>query len=116
MYTYTERTERKMKKMKKQLYVIEYESSQWCGGMLHCVAWAESEDDAENEASLWMEESQRELFSDEYDDREYSHNGCDDDGECAYTVNSVQLMAGSEFEEYYNMPDQRAAFYPCVNA
>jgi hypothetical protein len=95
--------------MEKQLYVIEYESSQWCGGGLYCVAWATSEEDAENEASLWMEESMRELFSSEYDDED-----CNDE-DCAYTVNSVQLMAGSDFEQYYNMPDQRAAFYPCVN-
>lgn len=97
--------------MEKQLYVIEYESSQWCGGGLYCVAWATSEEEAVLEADVWMEESERELFSDEYADDE----GCNDE-ECAYTVNSVQLMAGSEFEEYYNMPDQRAEFYPCVNA
>jgi len=94
----------------KQLYVIDYESSQWCGGQLHCVVWAESEDDAEMEASMWMEESQRELFSSEYDDEE-----CNDE-ECAYTVISVELMVGSDNEQYYNMSDQRAAFYPCVNA
>ncbi len=94
--------------MEKQLYVIEYESSQWCGGQSYCVAWAVSEDDAENEASIWMEESMRELFSSEYDE--------EDNDDCAYTVNSVELMAGSDNEQYYNMPDQRAAFYPCVNS
>ncbi len=94
----------------KQLYVIEYESFQWCGGDLCCVVWADSELDAEIKDSDWMEETQRELFSSEYNSEE-----CDDE-ECAYTVNYVQLMAGSEFEQYYNMPDQRVAFYPCVNA
>lgn len=96
--------------MEKELYIIDYESSQWCGGGLYCVAWATSEDEAVMEADNWMEESQRELFSDQYEDDE-----CNED-ECAYTVNSVELLVGSEYEKYYNMPDQRAAFYPCVNA
>ncbi len=96
--------------MEKQLYIIDYESSQWCGGGLHCVAWATSEDDAVEEASTWMEECQRDLFGSEYNDEDAN------DEDCAYTVNSVQLMEGSGFEEYYNDLQQRRAFYPCVNA
>ena len=98
--------------MQKQLYIIEYESSQWCGGASHCVAWATSEDDAENEASMWMEESMRELFDSEYS-TEAEHEGFE---ECAYTVNFVKLMEGSGFEEYYADLKQRENFYPCVNS
>lgn len=91
----------------KQLYILDYENSVWCGGQLHCVAWAYNEDDAEGKASEHMEQEQRELFSEEYD--------MGDDSEPAYVVNTIQLLEGSEFEEYYADPVQRLNFYPCVN-
>ncbi len=94
--------------MEKQLYIIEYDNSRWCGGTLHCVAWATSTDDAEDEASNFMDSSQYELFSDSYEEEE-------NEEECYYTVNSVELLIGSEYEQYYNDPQQRHAFYPCVN-
>lgn len=93
----------------KQLYIIEFENTHWCGGVLHCVAWANSEQEAEDAAESHMNNEQWELFSDHYEDEpEY------DDG-CYYTVNSVELLEGSEYEKYYADPDQRKAFYPCVN-
>ncbi len=94
----------------KQLYIIEYDSMHWCGGNLHCVAWADSEDDAQDKAHIHMEEAQRELFADEFADEDE-----DFDNECAYSVVSTELLEGSEFEEYYADPVQRLNFYPCVN-
>ncbi len=97
--------------MQKQLYVIEYESAHWCGGQSHCVAWANSDHEAEDEAASFMESHMRELFSDGHEDEDF-----DGDGDPAYSVIRVELLAGSEDEEFYNMPDQRSNFYPCVNS
>jgi hypothetical protein len=94
--------------MEKQLYIIEYENSHYCGGGLHCLVWAESENDAEESASSWMEECQYELFSDEYEDY-------DIDDECPYSVTSCELLETSEFKQYVAMPDQ-GSFYPVVNS
>jgi hypothetical protein len=92
-----------------ELYIIEYDNAHWCGGTLHCVVWAEDETEAEDLASGFMEESQRELYSDHYDvSDEY-------DNESAFSVTSVQLLQGSEYEEFYADPVQRANFYPLVN-
>lgn len=93
----------------KKLYIIDYESAHWCGGQSYMVVWARNEVDAELQASLAMEESMRELFSDEYQD----DPGLDE--ECPYSVNSVEEFGpGHEHWEYYQMPDQRAAFYPTI--
>ncbi len=93
----------------KQLYVIEYESTQWCGGQSYCVAWATSEDEAEDLSEWHREDTMRELFSGEYEDEPEL------EGDPASTVNSCELLVGSEYEEFYNDPQQRDNFYPCVN-
>jgi hypothetical protein len=92
----------------KQLFIIEYENAHWCGGQLNCLAWAHSPEGAIDAASEFMEETQRELFSDHYDEEGRY------DGEPTVTVIGVMLMAGSEFEKYYNDASQ-AEFYPVVN-
>ncbi len=94
----------------KQLYVIEYENAHWCGGQLHCVVWADSEDQAQDIAGYFMDETQYDLFSDHYEDDPDA-----DDGGCYSTVNSVELLEDSDIKEFYADPEQRAAFYPCVN-
>ena len=93
----------------KQLYIIQYQSAHWCGGVSHCVAWAENEDHATDLAEWHMEDEMRDLFANEYDDEP------DKDDEPAYSVDSVGLLSGSEYEEWYSDPGQRIAFYPCVN-
>ncbi len=94
-----------------ELYIIEYENAQWCGGTLHCVVWAEDETEAEDLASEHMEQEQRELYSDHYDDAD--GGGYDD--ESAFSVTLVQPLKGSEYEEFYADSVQRANFYPLVN-
>ena len=93
----------------KQLYVINYQNPHWCGGQSSCVAWAENPDQAVTAANDHMEEDMRELFSQEYEEESKFEE------ESAYTVDSVDLLVGSRFEEWYNDGDQRNAFYPCVN-
>lgn len=95
--------------MQKQLYIIEYENAHWCGGQMHCVAWAYNAEQAVEVAEQHMCEEQLELFSAEYEEEPELEE------DCPYVVNSVELLAGSEYEEFYNDPTQREAFYPCVN-
>lgn len=94
-----------------KLFLIDYESSQWCGGSSHCVVRAEDEDDAKILAEEHMETEMRELFSSEYDDAD--EDSCDD--ECAYTVNSVEEFDEShECWKWYIDP-QQSQFFPLVN-
>ena len=95
--------------MNKQLYIIDYESSQWCGGQSHCVVWATDVDDAVIQASDHMEDEMRELFSDEYEDEDI-----DPDMESAVAVNSVEILdEKNEHWEFFNHATQ-AQFYPVI--
>jgi hypothetical protein len=96
-----------------KLFLIDYESSQWCGGSSHCVVRAEDADAAVILAEEHMETEMRELFSDEYGDDGEADDSCDD--ECAYTVNSVEEFDEShEYWKYFIDPDQ-SQFFPLVN-
>lgn len=100
----------------KKLYLIEYENAHWCGGESHVVVWAHSEDDAQEEASLHMEEAMRELYSTEYEEQaaEYGEEESPYDEESAYIVNAVDEFGPEHSHwEYYQDPGQ-AEFYPVV--
>lgn len=97
-------------------YLIEYESSQWCGGVSHCVVYANSENEAEDRASEHMETTMRELFGDEYEnaDGEYEEEQ-DYDDECAYSVIAMSILDESnDHWGFYQDPTQ-SSFYPEVN-
>ena len=90
-------------------YLIDYENAHWCGGQLYVVVEATDKTEAEIKAEDWMEQTQRELFSNEYgdsigDDEEY----CD---ECAYTVNSIDILdENNENWEFYKDPSQSSVY------
>jgi hypothetical protein len=95
----------------KQLYIIDYESSQWCGGQLFVICHAESAEDAKLFADYPMEETQRDLFQDEYCDL-LEEGG--DDSDCAYIVNSVSVLdENNENWLFYTDPSQ-SEFYPYI--
>lgn len=94
------------------LYLIKYENAHWCGGELAVVVWAEDEYEAEALVSDHMEETQRELFSDEYgesvsEDDEYAD-------ERAYSVNSVEPFDESHPEWKFFKDPSQASFYPVI--
>jgi hypothetical protein len=94
----------------KQLYVIYFESANYCGAGEHCVVWASSPEEAETKADYYMQ--------DYYYDQDYEQFAEENDGEepdTYYNVVSVELLSESDQLEFYNDPAQRAAFYPCVN-
>lgn len=99
--------------MTQQLYLISYQSSQWCGGMSNCVVLATNEDTAVDGAEMWMDESMRELFSTEYS--EDLEEGGEADQECAYSIDTVEKF-GPEHDEWqwFLNEVQRTNFYPCI--
>jgi hypothetical protein len=96
----------------KNLYLIDYENAHWCGGQLYVVVSAPSAEHAECLAADWMEETQRELFVDEYGDEEECQDFAE---EVAYIVNSVELLNEEhEHWQWYKDPSQ-SSFYPVIN-
>jgi hypothetical protein len=97
----------------KQRYLIDYENAHWCGGQMNVVVWAENETEAEILAADYMEETQREQFSQEYGD-----SVCEDEeyeDESAVSINSIELFdEGHKEWEFFMNPTQRAAFYPII--
>ena len=93
------------------LYIIEFESAYWCGGVSHCVAEASNEIDAEGAAECHMRDTIRDLFYDDDYEDEVGPDGDPSD----YTVNWVEILNESnEYWKYYQDPSQ-ASFYPKVN-
>lgn len=93
------------------LWLIDYESSQWCGGSSHVVVVADSELEAMLLAEEHMETEMRELFSDEYetDDEDGSRTE-----ECAYSVNNCEPFDETHEEwKFYCDPSQEQ-FYPTI--
>ena len=98
--------------MDMNLYIVDYESSRWCGGQSYAVVMAENVEDAEAcpELETHMEETMREMFSGEDD-----ADGTDDD-DVSYFINSVEeFLPGHEAWKWFMDEKQREAFYPCVN-
>lgn len=97
-----------------KLFIIAYQSSQWCGGSSHCLVYAHNEAHAEELAEWYMDESMRELFSTEYEeDRE---DGGDLDADPAYSVDSVEeLTPEHDYWVYVQDEVQQRNFYPYIN-
>lgn len=92
----------------KQIYIITYENAQWCGGQLYCLVLATNEEEAHEKASLFMEETQLELFASEYDDEPL------EEGDSAIGYCEVELLSESSHAEYAKDSSQES-FYPKVN-
>ena len=93
----------------KQLYIIVYENSRWCGGELNVLVWATSEDEANELASDFMEETQRELFSDQEDEEEED----DEYEDSAVTINSTKLLDDSDHNEFTDRSGDET-YYPMI--
>ena len=95
-----------------KLFIISYQSSQWCGGSSHCLVYASNAAQAEELAEWYMDESMRELFS-----TEYAEEGGDLDDESAYSVASVEeLTTEHEMWKYVQDEVQQRNFYPYINS
>lgn len=92
-------------------YLITYENAHWCGGELNVVVNASSKEDAVDKASMHMEEAQRELFDDHYNDEDDESYGYLDD-EQAYSVVLVEEFNEKHSEWVYYINPGQAEFYP----
>ena len=95
----------------RELYVIEFESANYCGAHETCMVWAESILDAELKfaESGWGEQ----YFQDQDQEQYFEENGYEEGVIWSYTKRAVKL-AGSEYEEYANKESQ-SSFYQIVN-
>lgn len=94
-------------------YLIEYENMFWCGGNMNVVVNASSPEEAMELADSHMDEEQRSLFSEEFEEALEDDPNFDDSA--TYIVNSVEeLTPKHEDWGFYMDPDQ-AAFYPEIN-
>ena len=98
--------------MRKELYVVCFESANYAGAGETCLAWATSEEDAKEAAASYAEDFYREQDEDQWKE-EYAEDMDEDDVMWA-TVTSAVLLKGSEYEEYQKDPSQ-ASFYQLVN-
>jgi len=98
-----------------KLFILSYESSQWCGGASHCLVYARNEAQAEELAEQFMDQDMRDLFSTEYEeDRE---DGGELEEDAAHSVNSIEeLTPEHEMWEYVQDEVQQRNFYPYVNS
>ncbi len=98
----------------KQLYLIEYENSHWCGGNLNVVVWAENEDDASYVAGDHMDECQRELFDDHYESEIDDEDEREEAQGCPTSVISVEAFDRHHEQWKYFIDPSQHSFYPVV--
>ena len=96
----------------KRLYVVEFDSANYCGAPEHCLAWAHDEEDAMDEASVWAEEHYREQDQDQWEDE---NEGEDSDEVMWASMRSAVLLEGSEYAQWVEDENQQQAFYQIVN-
>lgn len=98
--------------MTKQLYLIDYECSQWCGGQSNVVVWAESAGAAILKASDYMEEAMLELFSTEFQELEEEEGVEFEDS--AVSINSVEKFDPQHDEWGFFQDPTQSEFYPII--
>lgn len=96
-------------------WIITYENAHWCGGELYVVVLdAETAEQAEFLAGDFMDETQRELFSDEIADA-FEEDPDFDDSYMASVTSIEVLDENNKHWEFYKNPSQ-ASFYPEIVA
>ena len=98
--------------MRKELYVVCFESMNYCGAAETCLAWGVDEGDAKLAAADYAEDFYREQDEDQWRE-EYSEEMDEDDVIWA-NVLSAELLKGSKYEQWAFDPSQ-ASFYQIVN-
>jgi hypothetical protein len=92
-----------------ELYVVYFESANYCGYGEHCLVWATDEDDARDKASDWADEFYRE--QDLYQYKEYLN------GVVWASIMNVFPLASEEGEGIrgYLLDDEQKHFYQVIN-
>lgn len=97
--------------MQKALWVVEFQSANYCGAEQYCLVWATSENNAHDEASSWVEEVFYEQDSEQY----LEENG--EDPEAYAYITNVYPLVSEEAEDIrrYLKDETQKQFYPIVN-
>ena len=96
----------------KRLYVVEFDSANYCGAPEHCLAWAHDEEDAMDEAADFASEHYREQDQSQWEEE---NEGEDPDEVMWASMRSAELLEGSEYAEYVEDEVQQRNFYQIVN-
>lgn len=85
--------------MVKELYVVYFESANYCGYGEHVLVWATDVEDARDAAEGYASD----FYCDQDQDQYIEEHGDEDlDGVAWASIRSVELLAGSEYEEFAN--------------
>ena len=106
------RADREEELGEKRLYVVEFDSANYCGAPEYCLAWANDEEDAMDEASVWAEEHYREQDQSQWEDE---NEGEDSDDVVWASMRSAEPLEGSDYEQWVEDEVQQRAFYQIVN-
>ena len=106
-------------KMEKELWVVYFESANYCGYGEYCLVWAADEDDAQDAAGEWAEDSYREQDEQQFKEE----NGDDEDDESCTdgvmwaTIMKCYPLASDEGEDIrgYLQDETQKQFYQIVN-
>lgn len=98
----------------KQLYVVYFESANYCGAGEYVLVWATDEDDAMSNDALI------EYAEDYYRDQDYEqymeeNDGEEPDGVGWANIQSAELLSESEHEEYALNPKPDCSVYQYMN-
>lgn len=98
--------------MSKELYVVYFESANYCGYGEHCLVWAVNEDDARDAASDYADNFYYEQDCAQYEEE----NDGDSDGVSWASIMEVYPLASDKAEDIrgYLLTAQKQ-FYPIVN-
>ena len=95
-----------------RLYVVEFESLNYCGAPEHCLVWAFNEGDAIDNANSWAEDFYREQDQSQWEDE----NGEEDiDDQMWASMRSAELLEDYEYAHIVEDPEQQRNFYQVVN-
>jgi hypothetical protein len=99
--------------MEKELYVVYFESANYCGYGEHCLVWATSPEDAENEATSYAEDFYYEQDSAQFEE-EHDHEN--EGAWASFTKEPYPLASeqAADIREYLKEESQKG-FYPIVN-
>ena len=100
--------------MTKELYVVEFESANYCGAGEYCLVWASNEKDAEDAASAHAEEFYYEQDSEQWEEE---NEGESDEDVTWANMKSAYPLASDEAEDVrkYLLDPTQVRFYPIVN-
>lgn len=100
--------------MEKELWVVYFESANYCGYGEHCLVWAWEEDEARDAASVWADE-----FYYEQDSAQWEEENPDESDEDVVwaSITEAYPLASEEAEDIrgYLLDDTQKQFYPIVN-